>query len=237
MATAVATIRHNGAPPRELHALHIEELMEQARQFLDGDPIATQEQADAIGTLLGMLRQARNGAEEQRKKEAKPFDDGKAEVQAFWTPLKGQIETAEGSAKKALAPWLEAREAEARVAAAAARLEAERKAEAARVAIAETTNLAAREKAEALLKEAGKAERAANRADKAKSMAAGLARAVSLRSVWKADLVDPVEALKHYKSEQPEALKDWLRDQANRDVRAGLRTIPGFNVTEERIAQ
>jgi hypothetical protein len=237
MATAIAPIGHNMPPARELHALHIEELMETAKGFLDGDPIISQQQADDVGRLLGELRQAKGGAEEQRKIEAKPFDDGKAEVQAFWNPLKSRIEIAEGIAKKALAPWLEAREAEARAVAEAARLEAENKAAASRAALTESNNLAAREEAERLLKDAGKAERAASKAEKAKPMAAGLGRSVSLRSVWTALLVDPVAALKFYKQQQPEALRQWLREQADRDVRNGVRKIDGFTVTETKVAQ
>lgn len=234
---ATAAIGHNVPPARDLHALHIEELMEAARQFLDGDPIISQQQADDVGRLLGELRQAKTGAEDQRKIEAKPFDDGKAEVQAFWSPLKSRIEIAEGIAKKALAPWLEAREAEARAVAEAARLEAEKKAAAARAALTESNNLAAREEAERLLKDAGKAERAASKAEKAKPMAAGLGRSVSLRSRWVAVLTDSALALKHYREHQPEALREFLREQAQRDVNAGTRSIPGFTVNEERTAQ
>src|SRR3546814_7413600 len=36
---------------------------------------------------LDDARKARKAAEDQRKIEAKPFDDGKAAVQALWTPL------------------------------------------------------------------------------------------------------------------------------------------------------
>jgi len=229
----------NLPPARDLHALHIEELMEQAQGFLDGEPIANQAQADAVGVLIGMLRQAKSGAEEQRKIEAKPFDDGKTEVQAFWTPLKSRIELAEQTAKRALAPFLAAQEAIAAAAATKAReeaAEAQRRAQAALQA-ASANDLAAREQAEQLLKDASKADRTANKAEKAKPMAAGLGRSVSLRSVWSALLVDPVAALKFYKQQQPEALRQWLREQADRDVRSGVRKIDGFTITEERCAQ
>jgi hypothetical protein len=233
------SIGGNNPPPRELHALHIEELMEQAQGFLDGEPIANQAQADAIGTLLGMLRQAKSGAEEQRKIEAKPFDDGKAEVQAFWIPLKGRIELAEDIAKKALAPFLAAEEARKQAEAARAREQARRAQRAAQEALqaASTPNLAAREEAERLLTEANKADKAANRAEKAKPMAAGLGRSVSLRSRWTATLTDSAKALSHYRERQPEELREWLREQAQRDVNGGARDIPGFSITEERIAQ
>jgi hypothetical protein len=230
----------NNPPPLETWKLHIEELMEQANQFLDGEPIATQEQADSVGQLLGLLRQARKGADEQRATEKKPHDDAAKAVQANWKPLLDRCDLAEQTAKRALAPFLLAQEAKKQAEAAAAReaaAQAAREAEEARRAASESANLAAREEADRLAKQAEKAASAANKAEKAKPLAAGLGRAVGLRSVWTAELVDPVEALKFYRAKEPEALKDWLRDQAAKDVRAGLHTIPGFAVTEERVAQ
>lgn len=233
------SIGANGPPARELHTLHIEELLNEAQGFLDGEPIANQEQADAVGKLLGMLREARQGADAQRKAEAKPFDDGKAEVQGFWNPVLDRTKLAEGIAKRALAPFLTAQQAIAAAEAAQAReaaIEAQRAAQEA-LANAAPTDLAARTQAEALLKDAGKADRAATKAEKAKPMAAGLGRAVSLRSKWTAVLTDSAKALKFYREHQPEELKAWLTEQAQRDVNAGARTIEGFDVNEERIAQ
>lgn len=239
MATAIDMRGHNAPPPIEAHKMHIEELFEEAKGFLDGEPIANQDQADAIGKLLGMLREARKGADEQRATEKRPHDEAGKAVQAAWKPLIDLTATAESVAKKALAPWLEARETEARAAAEAARREADEKAAAARAAqqAAATDDLAARHAADEAAKIADRANKAANRAEKAKPMAAGHGRAVSLRSVWSATLADPVAALRYYKTQQADELKAWLQDQADRDVRAGTRVIPGFTITEERIAQ
>ncbi|ANI76460.1 hypothetical protein EP837_00001 [Sphingobium sp. EP60837] len=60
------------------------------------------------------------------------------------------------------------------------------------------------------------------------------ARGIGLRSYWIAELVDPLAALKHYKQAQPEALKAWLLDQAQKDANAGKRAIPGFAINEDR---
>ena len=76
----------------------------------------------------------------------------------------------------------------------------------------------------------------AGRAGKAKAHATGGERAIGLRSRWDTVLVDPVAALRHYRNRQPDALKQWLLEQAEADVRAGQRTIPGFTITERRIA-
>jgi len=242
---APAPIGHNQPPmtPYETIALHIDTLMETAQGFLDGEPITTQAVADEVGKLLDEARQARAAAEEQRKLEAKPFDDGKKAVQALWTPLTdektGKCALIASTAKKALAPFLAAEQARKDEAAAEARRIADAAAEKAREALrtAEPTDLASRENAEALLKAADKAAKDATRAGKDKALVAGGARSVSLRSVWTPTLIDPVAALKHYKETQANALKDWLLEQAVKCVAAGARAIPGFEITETKVAR
>lgn len=236
---ATAAIGHNNPPPRELHALHIEELVNEAQGFLDGEPISTQAQADSVGQLLGMLREARKGADEQRKIEKAPHDEAAKAVQAVWVPLLDRVALAESVAKKALAPFLAAQEAIARAEAEKAREEAAKAFNHATEAMqaAQANDLRAREDAERLVKAATIAGRAATKAEKVKPMAAGLGRAVSLRSVWTATLDDPVAALRHYKETQPDDLKAWLSDQARNDVGLGRRFIPGFTITETKVAQ
>jgi hypothetical protein len=58
-----------------------------------------------------MLRKARKDADEARVAEKKPHDDAAKAVQAKWTPLLDKCELAETTAKKALAPYLIAKEA------------------------------------------------------------------------------------------------------------------------------
>ena len=242
MATALAEIGHNSAAmtPYEAIKLHIDDLFETAQGFLDGDPIATEAQATSVSQLLDDARKARKAAEDQRKIEAKPFDDGKAAVQALWTPLtdekKGRCALIADTCKKALAPWLQKLEDEKKAIAEAARKEAEEKAAAARAAAwaAEQSNITEQDRVEALRKEAAEAERFANSAAKDRAHATGGSRANTLRTSYRPVLTDSVSALKHYRERQPEALKDWLQMQAEKDVRSGSRAIPGFDVIEER---
>lgn len=245
MATAaVAEIGHNNPPaptPYEAIKMHIDDLFETAQGFLDGEPIANQETANLVSKLLDDARKARTAAEAQRKIEAKPWDDGKAAVQALWTPLtdekKGRCTLIADTAKKALAPWLKKIDDERIAAAAAARKEADEKAEAARAALAATnpSDLTAREAVEDVLSQVSAAYKAAERLDKGRAQASGGTRAVSLIDVWTPELVTPMDALKHYMAEQPEALKAWLLDQARKDVHGGKRAIPGFNIKHDRV--
>jgi hypothetical protein len=81
-----------------------------------------------------MLRKARKDADEARVAEEKPHDDAAKAVQQKWKPLLDKCELAETTAKKALTPYLEAKEAQQRAEAEALRKAAEEAAERAREA-------------------------------------------------------------------------------------------------------
>lgn len=240
-AAVIAGLGHNEPPeptPFELARNAIEDLAMEGRHWLDGAAVQSQAEADNIGLLLDSFRRAKKDADEARKTEAKPFDDGKAEVQARYNPLLKRADTALDACKAALAPWLQKLEAENRARAEAARLEAEAKAREAAEAVrqAAVNDLAAREAAEGLVKAAQDADKAANRADKQRAHAVGGQRAVGLRSYFSPVLLDPAEALAHYRATQPGALRGFLLQLAATDVQNGARSIPGFEVTEERRA-
>lgn len=236
---APAPIGHNlPADPFAAMQIHVEALFETAQGFLDGDPITDQQTADAVSQLIDEARRARKDADGLRAEEKKPHDEAAKAVQAKWKPLLDRCDLVNDTAKKALTPFLAAQEAKRIEAERLARAEADRKAEEARQALAAaSTDLTAREAAESALKEADKAAEEADRIAKEKAHAKGEGRAVGLRSYWVPALTDPKAALKHYMTAQPQALKDWLLDQAEKDVRAGARSIPGFTITEERRAQ
>jgi hypothetical protein len=225
------------ADPATLFKEEVDDLLLEARNYLDGEPIANEQQAEAVSSLLNRLRRVAKDADEARKTEKKPHDDAAKAVQAKWTPIIDKAALASSTAKQALAPWLRQVEEKQRAEAEAARVEAERLARIAAEAHSTASgNLQASEDAERLLKAAEAARKDAAKADKAKAHARGGERAVGLRSVWTPTLTDACLALKHYRERQPELLKEWLVEQAERDVRAGARSIPGFDVTEARVA-
>lgn len=228
----------NNPPPVEVHGMGINDLYDEAKNFLDGEPIASQEQADSIGKLLGLIRDAEKAAEAQRKEEAKPFDDGKKAVQAAWKPLLDKCQLASEACKKTLAPWLKKLDDEQRAAAKKAREEAEEAARKAHQAMtsARDDDLEGQQIAREMQEHAEAAHKLASRADKAKANVAGTGRAIGLRSYFHAEIVDRRALLNHYAKTRPDDLEAWLQDQAQRDVSAGVRHIPGVNVTEERRA-
>jgi hypothetical protein len=215
----------------------VDDLLLEARNYLDGEPIANEQQAEAVSSLLNRLRRVAKDADIARAEEKKPFDEKAKAVQVKWKPIIEKAELASTTAKQALAPWLQKIDAANQRAADLAAQEAARLAQIAATAHREASgNLSATEDAERLLKASLAAAKDAARASKQKAHAKGGERAIGLRSVWTPTLTDSCAALRFYREHQPEALKQWLVDQAEKDVRAGARSIPGFEVTEARVA-
>jgi hypothetical protein len=226
------------ADPAVLFAEEIDDLLLEARNYLDGEPIANDDQATAVSSLLNRLRRVSKDADAARAEEKKPHDLAAKAVQQKWKPLLDKADLAASTAKQALAPWLRAVEDRQRAEADRAAMEAARLAqEAAAVHRAAAGNLQATEDAERLLEAADAARKDAAKADKAKAHATGGERAIGLVDVFTPEMVDPVEALKHYRTRNPLGLKAWLLDQAKADVRCGLRDIPGFTINHERVAR
>lgn len=235
-----AVVGHNQPPAHIAMEAHVLDLLETAKGFLDGEPIETEGVAAEVAKLIDEGRKAGKDADALRKDEAKPFDEGKKAVQARWKPIIDKAELIVSTAKQALVPYQLKLEREQREAAEKARREAEEARQAqitAERAARDAADLEAAERAEELRKTADKAEREANRAEKAAPViAVEGARGIGLRSYWIAEITDRREALKHYMVAQPEALTAWLLDQAQKDVNAGKRSIPGVNIREDRRA-
>lgn len=240
-----AAVHLTNASPFMLIEEHLEDLIAEARNFADGEPVANQGQANAVHALIESLRVAAKDADAERVRENKPHDDAKAEVQARYNvwiaPLDnkapGKVPKAIKALKACLQPFLakldaEKREAE-RIAREAADKAAQDAADAMRAAAA--SNIAAREDAEALVTNAEALKRAADAAAKDKAHATGGSRAKGLRSVWRATVTDAHAAAGHYWRTNPDAFAALLQKLADEDARAGKRSgIPGVTITEER---
>jgi hypothetical protein len=242
----IAKIGHNSPPeptPFELSKEAIQSLYDEAKNFLDGDPIASQPMADEIQKLLRNIQAATKEADERRKDEAKPFDDGKAEVQARYNPLiqkdRGMADMAVAACKKALAPWLIKVDEENRAKADAARKDAEEKQRIAMEAMRQRdgTDLAANERAEQLVREAKQAEADARRSDNAKAQAKGEGRAVGLRDYYTPEITDATVFARHVWTAYRNDMETFLVGMAAKLVGAGVRTIPGVTIHHERRAQ
>jgi hypothetical protein len=231
--------------PFDLIADHLEDLIAEARNFADGEPVASQGQADAVSALIESLRIAAKDADAERVRENKPHDDAKAAVQAKYAPLiadpknksPGKVWKAIDALKACLQPYLAKLDAEKREAERVAREAAEKAAKDAADAMraAAANDLHAREQAEALIADAEAAQKAAKAAAGDKAHATGGSRAMGLRSVWKAELKDAQIAAGFFWKRDPSVFNAFLQKLADEDVRAGKRSIPGFDVTETRV--
>lgn len=232
----------NNPPAFDAIKVHVDDLMVEAKNFCDGAPIENQAQADLVARLIDDFRAAQKAADEARKEEARPFDEGKARVQEKYAVLiadtkaqKGAIPRALEALKATLTPWLQRLERERQEAERVAREEAERKAQEAAEAMRATSmaDLEGREQAESLVAAAEEAAAEAARIAKEKAHAKGEGRAMGLRKTYRPVLTDRKAALIHYAATRPDDLVAFLCRLAETDVREGKRTIPGFDVIEE----
>jgi hypothetical protein len=238
-------IHLTNATPFDLIAEHLEGLIDEARNFADGEPVSNQGQADAVSALIESLRIAAKDADAERVRENKPHDDAKAAVQAKYAPLiadpknknPGKVWKAIDALKACLQPYLAALDAEKREAERVAREAADKAAKDAADAMraAAANDLQAREQAEALIAAAEVMQGVAKAAAGDKAHATGGSRAMGLRSVWKAELKDAQIAAGFFWKRDPSVFNAFLQKLADEDVRAGKRSIPGFDVTETRV--
>lgn len=236
-----------GAPEWEAVKIHMDDLLTEATNWADGVAIGNQDQADAVGTLRQRLQDVANVAEQARKIEKAPLDERVAEIQdryneyiAPWKNRKpGSVTKAVHALGNLLTPWLQKLEDEKRDREKAAREEVERAAAAALEAhqqASASADLGAIEDAAALMDQADEAAKALRVVEREKVQAAGENRAIGMRSYWHAVPIEGQggKALVHYAQRQPERVKAFLQQLADEDVRAGIRSIPGFEVQEER---
>lgn len=232
--------------PYDIARKAVEDIYQETVLWLDGHAIDSKEMADGVGNLLAGIRKAEKLADEARKAENKPFDDGKAEVQARYAALIGDTKTTKGktvlaaeACKAALQPWLLAEDRRLAEEARVAREEADRRRREAEAALraSDATNLAAREAAEGLLSQAKRADIAANVAHRQTATAGGaFGRSAGLRTTWTVTIDDPVVAARTCWTEAREEMLEFLQAWAVRQARAGRHSIPGFAIAEQRVA-
>jgi hypothetical protein len=101
----------------------IDNLAREAAIRLEGPAIVDQAEADKVANLADRLSELFKRADQARKEEKKPFDEGAIEVQKKWAPLLLRAETYKNLKYKLLTPWLkllEKKAQEAKTTAAAA---------------------------------------------------------------------------------------------------------------------
>lgn len=214
----------------------IDDLFQTAEDFCDGEVISSQKMHDAIEKIHDELQVAYNVAEKLRKEEKKPHDDKAKAVQSKFNPYiqdkKGKVFLGKQACQTLLAPWRKkiadekaAAAERARIAADAAKLEAEK-------AIQESAgNLTERVAAEEQLAHAKSLDKGAKRANKDATTGLGL------RTVWLTEIVDAEKALDWAYRRDPQAFTDLVMSMARSAVHGGMREISGFKITEDKVAR
>ena len=241
-----AVIGDNNPPepktPFDKIMIRHDDLMGEARIWLDGTIVKTEAEASKVGLLMASIRDLVKEAEAQRVKENKPFDDGKKAVQERYGALIAKTKTKTGSlvlalnkCQEALAPWALEQE---RI----AREEQQRKEEEARKA--EEAALEAMQSRSGDLEDEVKAEELASAAEQAKKEAKKAAKvrggvkvdgfkAVTTRKRYIAKVVDLRECARYFWEKDPDAMADIFNTLAQKAVNSGAREIPGVKVIED----
>lgn len=224
-------------PPDEFAIISekIHDLYDTAKDFIDGDPIDNQSLADTVERLLGEIKLAEKEADEHRKYECTPFDEGKKAIQEKYAPLIANTKGITGltvlskkACQDALTPWKQKLQAIKDEEARLKREKADRLVREAQEAT-QAASLKDREEAEKLLKESQAAQAAAKKAEKTNIK--------GMRTVWDIEVVKPTELLRHYWNTRTDELEQFAAKLAEQDVRSGVREIPGCKITSRKIAK
>lgn len=224
------------ASPFDLAQQDISDLLEEAKHWLDGNPVTSQDEADAVAKLLDLARKAKRVADDARKEEKRPLDEKAKAIQVKYSPIIKDADLIASTCKAALAPFIEEQERVAREAERVAREQAEAAEIAAQKAMRESNvaDIELRQEAEKLAEAAKTAEATALKTAKQRGSAKGGARAVSMRTTYNAVIVDLNEAVKHYWKIQRLEFETLVIKLAAKDVRAGKKSIPGFKIVEHK---
>lgn len=117
-APAIATVADDFNPlavkghnqsPFDLIRQEIEDLYEEAKNWADGEPIASQEMHDAIERLRESLHDAGKRADALRVEEKRPLDEKIKTIQDAYNPLiqpkRGKVDLAKSALDALLTPW------------------------------------------------------------------------------------------------------------------------------------
>lgn len=227
MSTSPTEIGHNAPPADATFGMHIDDLFTMLSDTLAGTTVDSDEKETAIDALMDEFRKASKDADEARKVEAKPFDDGKKAVQARWKPIIDKADRGIAACKAALTPYRVEKQRIADEAARKAREEAEAKEKAAQEALRQSDDLEAKFAAEQELEQARKLSAVANKIDRAPT---------GLRIHWEAELTDKTAALRHYLKTQPGEFETLIQTLADRDARGARSPVPGVIFHERKRA-
>jgi hypothetical protein len=234
-AEAITPAEAKNARPYDLLAEEVNEFFEQANDWLkEGKEIATEAEAGVLNEVVKGIRDLDKRIEAERKIEAKPFDDGKAEVQARYKKLAARTELVLTNVLRRLTVWRNKLAQQQAEEAARARIAAEEAADkAAHVAKMAGDDLGAQEIAKGVAEDA---KRFAKTADKLETTAG---TGLRMRSNFTVEIVDQKQAIATFYKIAPGELIDFIEQRLT--AMAYKRSLPpgeikGVKITETKEA-
>lgn len=217
----------NNPPPDAVFGLHIDDLFALLSDTLAGGQVDTDEKEAAIDGLMDEFRKASKDADKARSDEKRPHDEAGKAVQAKWKPIIDKADRGTAECKNALTPYRVEKQRLKDEAARRAREEAEAKVAAAREALRQSDDLAAKFQAEQDFEDAKKLTASANRIDRS---------ATGLRTAWVAEITDKGAALRHYLKLFPDDFLHLIERLADQDARGARPAVPGVIYHEQKRA-
>lgn len=222
----------NNPPAIDAFSMALDDAYATAKDFLDGQPIENQGQADAIGLIVSEVKKLRKDMDAARAEEKRPHDEAAKAVQAKWKPNLERADTIVEAAQRPLTTYLAKLAAQQAEAERLAREVADRLTQEAIAASRQANSMDDLERVKDLQKTADRAAKDAKRAGNAKAHVAGMDRAIGLRSYKVATVTDRRAALNWIAKNDPDALAAFVEEYANRH--AATRPMDGVVVALER---
>lgn len=222
-----ATIGDNNPPASEAFAMAIDDLNAEAKNFLDGEPIENEGQADALTDILDGMKQLSRDAEKSRKAEKEPHLKAGKEVDTRWKEPIDKAKLVISVATGPLTVWRQKVQAEKDAEQKRLREIAEKAEREAQAERANAVSLEDAEQAEEKLKQSKIATATANKIDRT---------ATGLRTYWEAEITDYGALLAFIKKTNSSWLKDRLDEYAQQRVHREHSNMPGVIAHEKKRA-
>lgn len=238
---------HNQPPPYradvvEQHDKEARDFLDAAAAWIEAGPITDAGQAAKLNDWISGAKGKTKAIDADRTADKKPHDDAGKLVQGAYTPIIDKMKRAIDRVSPLMGDWLRREDERQKAEAAKKRAEAEAAARAAEEAArkaAARTDIAGEVEAEEAAKRAAEMQKEADRLANARAKstsATGGGRAISMRTSWRAEIVNVRIAFLEFQDapEVAEVLRTLAEHRArSRDFDPNTQTIPGITLIKE----
>ena len=222
---------HNNPPSaQDLVIEPFKDAIEEAGNWLDGEPVANEAQMEAVDALIKQVRKAKTTLEAERKKAVAPLNDAVKAENAAWKAAQEPIEIKLKALVEIVAEYKRKLAAEKQAEATAER----ERAAAAEAAAIEAARAAHGSGDQAAHEAALEAEKAAKAAKREASKAADAAQVKGMRTITKHEIEDVGALINWIAKNDRAALIEFATEYARKNHT--LKPIDGVRVWKEKEA-